>query len=209
MESDDHRTGGEPSRQQTQSFKASKVLDRNINALLEQRRRDAEGLGREDRIAGAISRFAGSMAFVYLHLLVFGTWIVTNLGWVPFVPVFDPSLVILAMAASVEAIFISTFVMINQNRMAREEDKRAELSLQISLLAEHETTKLISMVSAITTHLNIPIEVEEGEIEEMKRNVPPETILEEIERVKDAAGDADEASSSSSSPSTTSSSSSS
>jgi uncharacterized membrane protein len=207
MQSDDQQAGGDKSRQQNQSFKASRVLDRNINALLEQRRRDAEGLGREDRLAGAISRFAGSMHFVYLHLLLFGGWIVANLGWIAFIPVFDPSLVILAMAASVEAIFISTFVMINQNRMAREEDKRAELSLQISLLAEHETTKLISMVSAITGHLNIPIEVDEGEIEEMKRNVPPETILEEIERVKDASGDAGRASSSSSAPPSSSSSS--
>jgi uncharacterized membrane protein len=197
MEPDDPQAGGETFRQQTQSFKASKVLDRNINALLEQRRRDAEGLGLEGRLAGAISRFAGSMHFVYLHLLLFGGWIAVNLGWLPFIPVFDPSLVILAMAASVEAIFISTFVMINQNRMAIEEDKRAELSLQISLLAEHETTKLISMVSAITKHLDIPIEVEEGEIDEMKRNVPPETILEEIERVKGAAEGAGGASSSS------------
>jgi uncharacterized membrane protein len=208
MQSDDRQAGGETSPQQKQSFKASKVLDRNISALLEQRRRDAEGLGREDRLAGTISRFAGSMHFVYLHLLLFGGWIVANLGWLPFIPVFDPSLVILAMAASVEAIFISTFVMINQNRMAREEDKRAELSLQISLLAEHETTKLVSMVSAITKHLGIPVEVAEGEIEEMKRNIPPETILDEIERVKDAAGDADRASSSSSRPPSSSSSSS-
>lgn len=193
MRNDDRATGAEDLHAQVKSTEMSEVLDRNINALLARRRRDVEQLGLEDRIAGSISRFAGSMSFVYLHLLLFGGWIAANLGWIPGVPIFDPSLVILAMAASVEAIFISTFVMINQNRMAREEDKRAELSLQISLLSEHETTKLISMVSAITRHLNIPIDVEEREIEELKRNVPPEAVLEEIERMKDA----DEASSSS------------
>lgn len=196
MNHDNQSAGTEPAGAQKQSSEVSEVLDRNISTLLTRRRREAERLGREDRIAGAISRFAGSMPFVYLHVLLFGGWIVANLGWIPFLPAFDPSLVILAMAASVEAIFISTFVMINQNRMAREEDKRAELSLQISLLSEHETTKLISMVSAITKHLNIPIDVAEQEIEELKRNVPPETVLEEIERMRDAADEEHEASSS-------------
>ena len=181
------RKGDQPgdSKAGSRSSEVSEVLDRNINALLARRREDIRGLAREDRIAGAISRFAGSMSFVYLHILVFGAWIIGNLGWIPFFPVFDPSLVILAMAASVEAIFISTFVMINQNRMAAQEDKRAELSLQISLLSEHETTKLISMVSAIVGHLGISTDVSESEIEEMKRNVPPEAVLEEIERKSD------------------------
>ncbi|MEJ1715100.1 DUF1003 domain-containing protein, partial [Escherichia coli] len=90
---------------------------------------------------------------VYLHAAVFGLWIIINVGWLPIVPPFDPSLVILAMVASVEAIFISTFVLISQNRMAAEDDKRADLSLQISLLNEYETTKLIAMISAIADKL--------------------------------------------------------
>jgi uncharacterized membrane protein len=160
----------------------SQVLDRNISALLERRIAEERSQTAEDRIAGAISRFAGSMPFVYLHLILFGGWIAANLGWLPYIPRFDPSLVILAMAASVEAIFISTFVMINQNRMAKAEDKRAELSLQISLLAEHETSRLISLVSSIVEHFGVGIDMERAEIEELKQNVPPELVLEEIER---------------------------
>ena len=192
MKSDDHTDSKHTLDGQEQSSEVSQVLDRNINALLSRRRQEAAQLRYQDRIARLISHFAGSMSFVYAHLLLFGSWIAANVGWIPFVQPFDPSLVILAMAASVEAIFLSTFVMINQNRMANEEDKRAELSLQISLLSEHETTKLISMVSAITKHFNIPIEVEEREIEELKRNVPPETVLEEIERVRGTTDGADE-----------------
>jgi uncharacterized membrane protein len=52
---------------------------------------------------------------VYLHLVIFGLWIVINLPWLP-LPRFDPSYVILAMVASVEAIFLSTFILITQNR---------------------------------------------------------------------------------------------
>jgi len=99
----------------------------------------------EERVAGAITRFSGTMRFVYVHIVVYGFWILANLGVVPGVPKFDPSFVILAMAASVEAIFLSTFILITQNRMSAAADKRAELDLQISLLAEHEVTKLAAL----------------------------------------------------------------
>lgn len=82
------------------------------------------------------------MSFVYIHVALFGGRILVNVGLLPIFPPFDPSLVILAMFASVEAIFVSTFVMISQNRMAASDDKRADLNLQISLLAEHEATQL-------------------------------------------------------------------
>jgi uncharacterized membrane protein len=160
----------------------SKVLDRNISALIERQARERKTLGLQERVAGAVTRFAGSMIFVYVHLAIFGLWIFINVGWLPIVPAWDPSLVILAMEASVEAIFLSTFVLINQNRMAAEADKRAELSLQISLLNEHETTKLITLVSAIATKFDVESEVPAEEVEEMKKNVPPEMVLEELDR---------------------------
>jgi uncharacterized membrane protein len=163
----------------------SNVLDRNINALIRRSAEDQRTLGLEDRMAAAITKFAGSMLFVYIHIVVFALWIAINEGWLPIVPAWDPSLVVLAMAASVEAIFISTFVLISQNRMAAEDDKRADLSLQVSLLNEHETTKLIAMVSAIADKLQVETEVAPEEIDEMKRNVPPEVVLEEIERQRD------------------------
>ena len=121
----------------------------------ERRERDEIRSTAEERIAEAITRFTGSMRFVYLHLAFFGFWIVANLGWVPGVPSWDPSFVVLAMIASVEAIFLSTFVLISQNRMAAAADKRADLDLQISLLAEHEITKLVTLVSGIAERLGV------------------------------------------------------
>src|SRR4051794_18771179 len=125
------------------------VLGRNIEALCRRRAQKAAGASWQDRIADAITRFTGSMSFVYLHLAVFGFWIVANLGWIPGVPRWDESFVVLAMVASVEAIFLSTFVLITQNRMAAAERERADLDLQISLLAEHEITKLARLLGAI------------------------------------------------------------
>ena len=91
----------------------------------------------QERLAEAITSFAGSMSFVYLHLAIYAAWIVLNLGFIPSVPKFDPSFVILATEASVEAIFLSTFVLISQNRTAAASDKRADLDLHINLLTEH------------------------------------------------------------------------
>src|SRR3954469_24655420 len=93
----------------------TRILDRNIRALLVRRQDEAMRRPRADQIADRITCFTGSMPFVYCHLAVFGLWILINLGWIPFIPRFDPSFVILAMAASVEAIFLSTFVLITQN----------------------------------------------------------------------------------------------
>jgi uncharacterized membrane protein len=120
------------------------VLERNIRALEQRRAREAAEAGAQERLAGAITRFAGSMLFVYLHLGIFGGWILT------------------------------------QNRMAAQADKRAELDLQISLLAEHEVTKLVAMVSSIADRLGIETEVDE-EVPELKQDVAPEVVLDEIE----------------------------
>ncbi len=158
----------------------SSALERNIQALELRRQREEVEATIEERIAEAITRFTGSMLFVYLHLAFFGFWIVANLGWVPGVPSWDPSFVVLAMMASVEAIFLSTFVLISQNRMSAAADKRADLDLQISLLAEHEVTKLVTLVSAIADRMGVETQID-AELDEIKRDVAPEAVLDEIE----------------------------
>jgi uncharacterized membrane protein len=153
------------------------ALTRNIRALERRRREEAAAAPLEQRIAAAITDFTGSMAFVYIHLALYGFWILANLGALGLAP-WDPSFVILAMIASVEAIFLSTFVLITQNRMAAAADKRAELDLQISLLTEHELTKVVTLVSEIAGKLGVE---HPPEVEEMKRDVAPEAVLEAIE----------------------------
>lgn len=135
----------------------------------------------EEKIAQAITSFTGSMRFVYLHLAVYGCWIVSNLGWIPITPPFDPTFVILAMVASVEAIFLSTFVLISQNRMSAAADKRADLDLQVSLLTEHELTNLAELVDSIADRLNVKPALSDIEVGEIKRDIAPEAVLDEIE----------------------------
>lgn len=157
----------------------STVLKRNIRAMTEQRELQQSRRGLQAKAADAITRWAGSMQFVYLHLAGFGFWIVANLGFVPMVKPWDPSLVVLAMAASVEAIFLSTFVLISQNRMSALAEQRAELDLQINLLAEHEITRLVELVSAMAQKMQIAVPGA-TDLNDLKKDVHPETVLNEI-----------------------------
>jgi len=93
--------------------------------------------------------------------------------------VFDPSFVVLAMAASVEAIFLSTFVLISQNRMQAQAEQRSELDLQISLLAEHEVTQVMTLLDAVAKKLGID-HVGNRDIEETKQDVDPRQVLDAI-----------------------------
>lgn len=160
------------------------VVRRNVEALREVQRNLERNKSFQEALADRITGFTGSMTFVFLHAALFGGWLVVNTGVVPFIKPFDPfPFVMLAMIASVEAIFLSTFVLISQNRMQALADKRAELDLQINLLAEHEVTRLIELVDGISRHLQVR-RGSDPHLEELKKDVHPEVVLDEIERAK-------------------------
>lgn len=160
------------------------VVHRNIDALLEVRKKFERGKSRQDRISDRITAFTGSMPFLYLHLALLAAWLAINMGWIPGLKPFDPfPFVMLAMIASVEAIFLSTFVLISQNRAASLAEKRAELDLQINLLTEHEVTRLIELVDSIARHLKISKEIT-PDVEQLKKDVAPEAVLQKIEEAQ-------------------------
>jgi uncharacterized membrane protein len=154
---------------------------------MERRQQEERGRSADERIAASISCFAGSMRFVYLHLVLVGLWVAINLGVTP-LPRFDPTFVVLAMVASVEAIFLSTFVLITQNRMAALADKRADLDLQISLLAEHEITRVVALVGQIAERMGIE-SAQDPELAELSRDVEPGRVLDSLEASEAAARD--------------------
>ena len=156
------------------------ILSRNIEMLLTERKRQKRRASVQQKVADAITAFAGSMPFVYVNAGVFAVWGVINLGWIGLRP-FDPSFVLLAMLASVEAIFLSTFILISQNRMSTAEARRADLDLQISLLAEHEITRVLQLVARIAEKLGLE-EASAAELAELKRDVAPDKVLEKIEK---------------------------
>jgi uncharacterized membrane protein len=156
------------------------VVHRNIEAMAAVRAEADAKRSAQERVADAITRFAGSMWFVYIHALIYGAWIVINLGWIKAIRPFDPTFVALAMVASVEAIFLSTFILISQNRSMAMSNRQAELDLQISLLTEHELTRLIELTDAIAARLGI--ESKPPDLEETKKDVKPEAVVREIAR---------------------------
>ncbi len=159
------------------------ALTRNIDAMQDRRRKEDAKTSLQHKVALAITAFTGSMAFVYLHLAILCGWIAINIGLISFVPAFDRSFIILSTGASVEAIFLSTFVLISQNRAAEAASRRADLDLHINLLTEHEVTRLISMTSAIASKLGIE-HADPDEIAELERDVAPETVLDTLDKGK-------------------------
>ena len=158
----------------------SGALRRNIDALRRRREDEEASASFEERLAERITSFGGSMRFVYAHAAIYGFWILANLGVLPGIRPWDPTFVVLAMIASVEAIFLSTFILITQNRMAAAADRRAELDVQVSLLAEQEITKLVELVSEIADRMGVD-HATGADVQEMKREVAPEAVLDAIE----------------------------
>jgi len=157
----------------------AKAIERNIETILEIQEQMNKGRTLQDHFADSITAFFGSMKFVYFHVLWFGVWIFWNV----FAPeqAFDPfPFGLLTMIVSLEAIFLSTFVLISQNRQAALADKRADLDLQINLLAEYEVTKLLRLTDALAEHFHLK-EGNDKEIEELERTVPPDQLLQEFE----------------------------
>jgi uncharacterized membrane protein len=162
----------------------AEVVQRNIRALVDVRRAEDARRGMSDRIADAVTRFAGTMWCVYVHAALIGAWVAVNGGWVPGVRRFDPTFVLLATFASVEAIFLSTFILISQNRMQRMADRRADLDLQISLLTEHELTRVAQLLDGVARRLDAPLPPEE-ELAQIKRDVRPEAVVRELEKAEE------------------------
>lgn len=108
-----------------------------------------------DHLASKITAFSGSMLYVWLHVAWFSIWILINVASLIFEP-FDPfPFGLLTMIVSLEAIFLSTFVLISQNRQAIHADRRAKVDLQVNMITEREVIKLMSMISHIQNHLGI------------------------------------------------------
>ncbi len=91
----------------------------------------------QDRVADKVTDFAGSLRFVYLHSVWFGVWVLVNIGLLGAALKFDPfPFGLLTMIVSLEAIFLSTFVMVSQNRQSARADLRAKLDFETNLRAE-------------------------------------------------------------------------
>ncbi|HUQ32030.1 MAG TPA: DUF1003 domain-containing protein [Pyrinomonadaceae bacterium] len=140
----------------SQTVSQNEIVRKNTAAIADMQRKVTEARTLAGRIADVITDFTGSMVFVYVHIVWFAVWILLNIGLIhiPRISEFDPfPFSLLTMIVSLEAIFLSTFVLISQNRLACASEKRAELDLQVNLLAEQKATKVLELLDQITEQL--------------------------------------------------------
>lgn len=156
-----------------------------MRAVIEHAAEEERAKPTADRAAMAIWRFAGTMNFVYFHVVVYGFWAAVDLGWIPGIRNFDPTFTILGSTAAVEAIFLAIFVLMAQLRMADNADKRNQLDVQVSLVAEQEITHILRLVSAIADRMGLE-EARDPEIQELLRELKLRDVLERIEAHTDA-----------------------
>ncbi len=144
----------------------SPLLARNVAAVAQLEAADRARQTAAERCSDTIARVAGTPWFAWLHVAWFAAWVGWNAGllsgWRPIDP-FPFSF--LTLVVSLEAIFLSIFVLISQNNLTRQSERRAHLDLQINLLAEQESTKTVALLERIAQHLNVPDPVEPSERE--------------------------------------------
>jgi len=137
----------------------------------------------DERISDAISRTIGNLKFVLIHAVVLTAWMIINTGLLPGVQPFDPfPFGILTLIVSAEGIFLMIFVLISQNRMSKQADRRNHLDLQISMLAEQELTMILRLQQQLCRHHGIDVSKVEREAEKYTKDTNVQRMVEEIEQ---------------------------
>jgi uncharacterized membrane protein len=132
-----------------------------------------------DRVAAAIARFCGSMTFVWIHVVIFSAWVGYNT--LPWFHPFDPyPFTFLTLVVSLEAIFLSTFILISQNYDMRVAERRNQLDLQINLLAEQENTKTLQILERIAKKVGAHVG-DDPQVRALEEATRPEALVEQIE----------------------------
>lgn len=161
------------------------IARRNI-ALVERIERTANRGSRGEAIAESLTCFFGSTPFIWIHLCWFTIWITLNV--LPHVHHWDQfPFSFLTLTVSLEAIFLTIFILMAQNRQGELADQRNKLDLQINLLAEQESSKTIAMLEAIMKRLGIPID--DPEIAAFATPTHPERVLEQIQHQTQQSGE--------------------
>lgn len=132
-------------------------LARNLEALRELERESRAARTLTERFSDAVTNAIGSVGMVAFHVCLFIVWFVWNSRWIPGLTPFDPfPFGILTLIVSAEGVLLAVFVLISQNRMMRDADRRAQLDLQINLLCEQSTTTVLQVVDRIAQRLDVP-----------------------------------------------------
>lgn len=160
-----------------ESSQTDALLRKNIRAIAELEQRALHQRSAADRVGDAISRMTGSAPFALFHVMWFAAWFVLNAGVVSGIDPFDPfPFSFLTLIVSLEAIFLSVFVLISQNRLTRQSEKRAHLDLQVDMLAEQELTAILRMVQGLCEKHGVEVLALDDRLEELVKETDVHTV---------------------------------
>lgn len=156
------------------------LTQQNVEAILRMEEAAKGDRTRSDLVAEAVANFCGRMVFVWVHVVWFGVWIAINLF--PGIRHIDPfPFTFLTLVVSLEAIFLSTFILISQNHDTRISERRNHLDLQINLLSEQENTQMLLMLRGIAEKLGVEV-TNDFHLEALSEKIQPEKLAKQIER---------------------------
>lgn len=154
---------------------ATDPIRSDVETLARLEREALEQRSAGERVSDAIVSAVGTLPFTAAHLVVIGAWIAANVGLIPGVAPFDPfPFGVLSLSVATEGVFLALFILISQNRMNRQADKRTHLNLQVSALAEREATKMLQLLEGIHRHLGL------GETDDETRALAGDTKLDDL-----------------------------
>jgi uncharacterized membrane protein len=137
----------------------------NIQAIAKLEHEALSRRSTTERASDAVAKFIGSIAFLLLQILLVLGWSAANLNFIPGVKPFDPfPFGILALVISSESVVLTIFVLISQNRMTRQAERRSHLDLQVGMLSEQELTTMLHMQQKICQRLGIDVESAKHEL---------------------------------------------
>jgi uncharacterized membrane protein len=160
----------------------AQVTEQNVRTIADLERAAIRRRTLTERVSDGFTRIIGSLPFLAAHLLGLLAWFAVNLQLVPGLYPFDPfPFGILTLLVSTEGVLLAIFVLISQNRMTRQSNQRAHLNLQISLLAEQETTKLLQEMRRLAERLGVG-EAGDDEAQRLSERTHLETLAEKLEK---------------------------
>ena len=138
------------------------------------------------RFSEWVTRVLGGGPSLALHAAWFGFWVIANSRMIPGIEPFDRfPFPLLTTMVSLEAIFLSLFVLASQNRLTTQADKRAQLDLQIDLLAEREMTAVLVIAADLARHLKAPVSLSAEQIRDLAQKTDVHSLVSEIEQLPD------------------------
>ena len=155
------------------------MTKQNVQTIVQLEETAKANREKTDQMADAIARFCGSFTFVWVYLIWFAAWIVINI--LPGLPQFDPyPFTFLTFIVSLEAIFLSTFILISQNHETRLSERRNQLDLQVNLLTEQENTKMLKVLERIADKVGANTQ-DDPSLQVLEQSTRPEKLVEQIE----------------------------